>query len=62
MTIAAHTIDIVTRGGNTAVYANSIGATQNVASADMEVHLASVTHVTSSDFIPIIKTSGNSFV
>jgi hypothetical protein len=39
-----------------------LGSTQNVASADMEVNLASVTHVTSSDFIPIIKTSGNSFV
>jgi len=47
MTIAAHTIDIVTRGSNTAVYANSIGATQNVASADMEIHMMGATNVTS---------------
>jgi hypothetical protein len=33
-----------------------------LASAGMEIHLTGVTNVTSSDFIPIIKTGGNSAV
>ena len=49
--IAAHTIDIVTTGGNTFIYANSTGASEAIASADMEIHLPSVTGVTSADFI-----------
>jgi len=49
--IAAHTIDIVTNGGNTVIYANASGTAQNIASSDMEIHLANVTNVTSADFI-----------
>ena len=49
--IAAHTIDIVTTGGNTFIYANSTGAPEAIASASMEIHLPSVTGVTSADFI-----------
>ena len=49
--IAAHTIDIVTIGGNTIVYANSTGSSESLANADMEIHLTGVTNVTSSDFI-----------
>ncbi|MBS0246862.1 MAG: VCBS repeat-containing protein [Proteobacteria bacterium] len=46
--LAAHTIDIVTIGANTVIYANSTGATGG---ADMEIHLNNVTGVTSSDFV-----------
>ena len=49
--IAAHTIDIVTIGGNTIVYANSTASSESLATASMEIHLTSVTNVTSSDFI-----------
>ena len=50
-TIAPHTIDIVTSGGNTIVYANASGSTQNIASADMEIHLTSITTLSQNDFI-----------
>lgn len=46
--LAAHTIDIVTSGANTFIYANSTGAT---AVAELEIHLNNVTGVTQSDFI-----------
>ena len=49
--IAAHTIDIVTVAGNTVIYANSTGASEAIASASMEIHLASAIGVTSADFI-----------
>jgi VCBS repeat-containing protein len=49
--IAAHTIDIVTSDGNTVIYANSSGASETLANANMEIHLPSVTNATSSDFI-----------
>jgi Peptidase M10 serralysin C terminal len=49
--IAAHTIDIVTSGGNTFVYANSTGVSESLVTASMEIHLTGVTNVTSSDFI-----------
>ena len=49
--IAAHTIDIVTVGGNTVIYANSTGSSESLANADMEIHLTGVTNVASSDFI-----------
>jgi hypothetical protein len=49
--IAAHTIDIVTSGGSTVIYANASGMAQNIVSSDMEIHLMSMTNVTSSDFI-----------
>ena len=47
-TLAAHTIDIVTSGSNTVIYANSTGM---MANADMEIHLTGTTGVTSADFI-----------
>ena len=50
-TIAAHTIDIVTIGGNTVIYANASNASQNINAADMEIHLTNVTNLTASDFI-----------
>jgi Ca2+-binding RTX toxin-like protein len=49
--IAAHTIDIVTTGGNTVVYANSSNSSETLGSASIEVHLTGVTSVTSADFI-----------
>ena len=49
--LAAHTIDIVTSGGNTVVYANASGATETLAHVDMEIHLNNVTNVHSTDFI-----------
>lgn len=49
--IAAHTIDIVTSGGSTIIYANASGMAQNIGSSDMEIHLMNVTNVTSTDFI-----------
>ena len=50
-TIAAHTIDIVTMNGNTAIYANASAATQSIGGVDMEIHLNNVTNVQSTDFI-----------
>jgi Ca2+-binding RTX toxin-like protein len=47
--IAAHTIDIVTTGGNTVIYANTTNDWQTIGATDMEIHLAGVTNVTSSD-------------
>ena len=49
--IAAHTVDIVTNGGNTVIYANASGTVQNIASVDVEIHLTNVINVTSADFI-----------
>jgi Ca2+-binding RTX toxin-like protein len=49
--IAAHTIEIVTSGGNTAIYANASNASETASSIDMEIHLTGVTHVTSTDII-----------
>ena len=49
--IAAHTIDILTSGGNTVIYANASGTAQNISSSDMEIHLMNVANVTSADFI-----------
>jgi len=48
VTLAAHSIDIVTTGGNTVVYANSTDAT---AAADMEIRLTGITNLSQSDFI-----------
>ena len=52
-TLDAHTIDIVTSGGNTTIYANAGGATETVSTgADiMQIQLTGVTNVTSSDFV-----------
>jgi len=52
-TLAAHTIDIVTIGGNTVIYANAGNVTESVSTgADlMEIHLTGVTGVTSSDLV-----------
>ena len=49
--IAAHTIDIVTSGGNKVIYANSTAASETLANASMEIHLTGVTNVASTDFI-----------
>jgi Ca2+-binding RTX toxin-like protein len=49
--IDAHTIAIVTSGGTTTIYANASGASENIGSADVEVHLNNVTNVQSTDFI-----------
>ena len=50
-TIGAHTIDIVTMGGNTLIFTNASAATEAIAGADMEIHLNNITNVQSSDFI-----------
>jgi hypothetical protein len=50
-TIAAHSIDIVTNGVNTIIYANASGAVENLGSIDMKIHLANVTNIHSNDFI-----------
>ena len=49
--LAAHTIDIVTSGGNTVIYANASGATETLAHVDMEIHANNATNVHSTDFI-----------
>src|SRR5665213_2360248 len=49
--IAAHTIDILTSGGNTVIYANASGSSQTLGNASIEIHLTNVTNVTPSDFI-----------
>ena len=49
--LAAHTIDIVTSGGNTVIYANASGATETLAHVDMEIHVNNATNVHSTDFI-----------
>ncbi len=49
--IAAHTIAILTNGGNTVIYANASDALESIGSADMEIHLNNVTNVQSTDFI-----------
>ena len=49
--IAAHTIEIVTAGGNTIIYANATSVAEAPAAADMEVHLTGVTNLTSSDIL-----------
>ena len=50
-TIAPHTIDIVTSGDHTVVYANASGTAESVGSTDMEIHLSHTTNVTATDFI-----------
>lgn len=50
-TIAANTIELVTTGGNTIIYANATGASQSTVAADMEVHLIGVTNVTAADVL-----------
>jgi Ca2+-binding RTX toxin-like protein len=51
--IAAHTIEIVTSGGNTVIYANASNSAENLSVVDMEVHLTGVVHVTSSDILHV---------
>ena len=50
-TIAPHTIDIVTSGDHSVVYANASGTAESVGSTDMEIHLSHTTNVTATDFI-----------
>jgi Ca2+-binding RTX toxin-like protein len=50
-TIAANTIEIVTIGSNTVIYANATNTPEVPASADMEIHLTGVTNVTTSDIL-----------
>jgi hypothetical protein len=49
-TIEAHSIDIVTNGANTVIYA-ARGTVENLGSIDMEIHLANVTNIHPNDFI-----------
>jgi Ca2+-binding RTX toxin-like protein len=49
--IAAHTIEIVTSGNNTIVYANASSSAESLAQVDMEIHLTGVTNLTSSDIL-----------
>ena len=51
--IAAHTIDVVTSGGNTEVYANATGSSELIKhhQEDMQVNLTGVAAPNSSDFI-----------
>lgn len=49
--LAAHTIDIVTSGGNTVVYANASGTPETLGHVNMEIHLNNVINVHSTDFI-----------
>jgi len=49
--IAAHCIDIVTNNGDTTVYANASGATQEISNADIEIHLTQVADIRPTDFI-----------
>ena len=50
-TIAARTIDVVTTGSDTIIYANASNATQSLGSVDMEILVLGVTNLTSSDFL-----------
>ncbi|WGD49495.1 VCBS domain-containing protein [Bradyrhizobium sp. CB1650] len=52
-TLAAHTIDIVTIGSDTFVYANAGNGPETVSTGTdiMQIHIAGVTGVTASDFI-----------
>src|SRR5262249_22995275 len=51
--IAPHTIDVVTVGGNTVVYANASGKAETISNGheDMQINLTGVTSPTLSDFI-----------
>ena len=49
--IAAHTIEIVTSGNNTIVYANASSSAESLAQVDMEIHLTGVTNLSSSDIL-----------
>ncbi|WP_208608655.1 Ig-like domain-containing protein [Bradyrhizobium stylosanthis] len=49
--IAAHTIEIVTSGGNTIIYANATNSAQNLSAVDMEIHLTGVANLTASDIL-----------
>ena len=49
--IAAHTIEIVTIGGNTVIYANATNSSEVTTSADMEIHLTGVTNVLATDIM-----------
>ncbi|WP_186467467.1 Ig-like domain-containing protein, partial [Bradyrhizobium stylosanthis] len=49
--IAAHTIEIVTSGGNTIIYANATNLAQNLSAVDMEIHLTGVANLTASDIL-----------
>jgi Ca2+-binding RTX toxin-like protein len=51
--IAPHTIDVVTTGGNTVVYADASGKSETVSNGheDMQINLTGVTSLTLSDFI-----------
>jgi Ca2+-binding RTX toxin-like protein len=49
--IAAHTIEIVTSGGDTIIYANASDSPESLANVDMEVHLTGVSNLTSFDIV-----------
>jgi hypothetical protein len=52
--IAGHTIDIVAIGGNTTLYANTTGSTENIIrheNVDMQINFVGVSHMNALDFI-----------
>jgi len=51
--IAGHTIDVVTIGGNTVIYADATGSSESISShhEDIEINLTGVTALSSSDFV-----------
>jgi type 1 secretion C-terminal target domain (VC_A0849 subclass) len=51
--IAGHTIDVVTSGGNTIVYTNATGSSENINGnhEDMQINLTGMVAMNSSDFI-----------
>jgi hypothetical protein len=49
--IAPHTIDVVSVGGDTVVYANASAYNEKVIAGDMQINLTGVSNLNSSDFI-----------
>ena len=49
--VAAHTIDVVTSGGNTTIYANATAGSETSSKADMEIMLTGVSSMSSTDFV-----------
>jgi hypothetical protein len=48
--VSAHTIDVVTIGAGTIVYANASNSTEPIAIADMEIHMTGIANLSASDF------------
>ena len=61
LTIAAHTIDILTSGNETIVYANASDTAQAIAAVDMEIHLKDAPQLTPTISSCTIRTVGFGF-